>query len=82
MDGCVAGREATLREYIEGLDIDALKKERMLKKHDEMKEEQHKVNEWLENCHREIDRLNCTVVNLAKHLSFAEEMIDNLKGSR
>lgn len=65
-DCCV--REKTLAEEIAELDIDETVKERILGKVFKLEKEVSNQQDYLFNCHCEIDQLTCAVVEQAKML--------------
>lgn len=74
-DCCV--REMTLEEEIKALEIDENVKERLLGKYRRIEKECNEQNDYLFNCHCEIDRLNSAIVSQAKMIGNLEEEIKN-----
>lgn len=70
-------REMTLEEEIKDLEIDKNVKERLLGKYRRLEEGCKAQEEYLFNCHCEIDRLNRAVISQAKMIGNLEEEIRN-----
>ena len=73
MGECV--REKYLDEYIADLDIEPNLKKRMLDLYHIDNKERARLNECLYNCHKRIDELEQTVVELSTDLATAKRFI-------
>lgn len=73
MSECV--REKYLDEYIADLNIDANLKKRMLDLYHEESKRSSKLSEYLHHCHKRIDELEQTVVELSIDLATAKRFI-------
>jgi len=70
-------RELTLEEVITALEIDDDVKKLILYKLKVIEEESKKKEEYLYNCHCEIDRLKKAIVSQAKMIGSLEEEISS-----
>ena len=73
MGECV--REKYLDEYIADLDIEPNLKKRMLDLYHEESKRSSKLSECLHNCHKRINELEQTVVELSTDLATAKRFI-------
>ena len=73
-------REMYLDEYIKSLEIDENLKERMLDLYNQDKERSEKVGNYLHNCHKRIDELEKTVIELSTELGKEKRFIREKMG--
>lgn len=73
-------REMYLNEYIESLEIDENVKKRMLDLYNQEKEWGEKASKYLHNCHKRIDELEQTIVELGTELGRAKKIIREQMG--
>ena len=74
-------REMYLNEYIESLNIEEDLKKRMLDLYNQEKEWSEKVSEYLHNCHKRIDELEKTVIELSTELGKEKRFIREKMGN-
>ena len=71
-------REMTVAEEIKSLDIEERTRERILKKAVELERAFERQDNYLHNCHLEIDRLKGAIVELSKMINLLAEEKRNI----